>query len=99
MTQRHRASTYASTPTQEYPPPQQPFNPNGPAQAVLFARQARQLFERLQVDLDVGAELPGLIEDFPFFDQMPVDLLDEERISLAFLEDEAHQALRRLSVT
>jgi hypothetical protein len=32
-TQRHRASTYASTP-QEYPPQQQPFNPNGPAQPV-----------------------------------------------------------------
>jgi hypothetical protein len=29
--QHHRASTYASTQTQEYPP-QQPFNPNGPAQ-------------------------------------------------------------------
>jgi hypothetical protein len=33
-TQHHRASTYASTQTQEYPPPQQPFNPNGPAQPV-----------------------------------------------------------------
>ena len=33
-TQRHRASPYASAPTQEYPPPQQPFNPNGPAQPV-----------------------------------------------------------------
>jgi hypothetical protein len=33
-TQRHRAATYASTQPQEYPPPQQPFNPNGPAQPV-----------------------------------------------------------------
>jgi hypothetical protein len=31
-TQRHRASTYAQP--QEYPPPQQPFNPNGPVQPV-----------------------------------------------------------------
>jgi hypothetical protein len=34
VTQHHRASTYASTQTQEYPPPQQPFNPNGPVQPV-----------------------------------------------------------------
>ena len=34
MAQHHRASTYASTETQEYPPPQQPFNPNGPVQPV-----------------------------------------------------------------
>jgi hypothetical protein len=32
MTQHHRAATYASTQPQEYPPPQQPFNPNGPVQ-------------------------------------------------------------------
>ena len=31
-TQRHRASNYPSTQAQEYPPPQQPFNPNGPVQ-------------------------------------------------------------------
>jgi hypothetical protein len=30
-TSRHRASTYAPTQPQEYPP-QQPFNPNGPVQ-------------------------------------------------------------------
>src|SRR5271167_1774566 len=40
------------------------------------------------VDLDVFAELPSLIEDFPLFNQMPVHFLDEERIALAFLEDE-----------
>ena len=34
ITQHHRASTYASTQPQEYPPSQQPFNPNGPAQPV-----------------------------------------------------------------
>jgi hypothetical protein len=34
VTQHHRASTYASTQTQEYPPPQQPFNPNGPVQPM-----------------------------------------------------------------
>ncbi|HEY4273421.1 MAG TPA: hypothetical protein VGM65_15590 [Candidatus Udaeobacter sp.] len=32
-TQHRRAANYASTqPQQEYPPPQQPFNPNGPVQ-------------------------------------------------------------------
>ena len=34
MTQHHRAPAYAATETQEYPPPQQPFNPNGPPQPV-----------------------------------------------------------------
>jgi hypothetical protein len=33
-TQHHRASTYASTQTQEYPPSQQPFNPDGPVQPM-----------------------------------------------------------------
>src|ERR1700674_1008493 len=46
------------------------------------------------VDLDVGAELTGRIEDFSLFDQMAVHLLDEERISLAFLEDGVYQFLR-----
>src|SRR5712691_10692122 len=46
------------------------------------------------VDLDVGAELASRIKDFPFFEQMPVHLLDEEWISLAFLEDQVHQTLR-----
>ena len=50
------------------------------------------------VDLDVSAELAGRIEDFPLFDQMPVHLLDEEWISLAFLEDEAHQTVRNLAL-
>src|SRR5262249_7472595 len=31
-TQHHRTATYGSAETQEYPPPQQPFNPNGPVQ-------------------------------------------------------------------
>src|SRR6266571_1304110 len=29
---RHRVANYPPSRTQEYPPPQQPFNPNGPAQ-------------------------------------------------------------------
>jgi hypothetical protein len=33
-TEHRRASAYASTQPQEYPPPQQPFNPNGPAQSM-----------------------------------------------------------------
>ncbi|PYJ26040.1 MAG: hypothetical protein DME91_00830 [Verrucomicrobia bacterium] len=31
---RHRAASYPPTAPQEYPPPQQPFNPNGPVQAT-----------------------------------------------------------------
>src|SRR5882762_8168947 len=50
------------------------------------------------VDLDVSAELAGRIKDFPVFDQMPVHLLDEEWIALAFLENEAHQTFRRLAL-
>src|SRR5229473_6853995 len=48
------------------------------------------------INLNVSTELAGNIEDFPLFDQMPVDLLDEEWISLAFLKDEAHQTLRNI---
>lgn len=33
-TQHRRPATYAATETQEYPPPQQPFNPNGPVQPM-----------------------------------------------------------------
>ena len=29
---RHRAANYPPSRTEEYPPPQQPFNPNGPVQ-------------------------------------------------------------------
>ena len=29
---RHRTANYPPSRTEEYPPPQQPFNPNGPAQ-------------------------------------------------------------------
>lgn len=29
---RHRVANYPPAPSQEYPPPQQPFNPNGPVQ-------------------------------------------------------------------
>jgi len=29
---RHRVANYPPAPTGEYPPPQQPFNPNGPVQ-------------------------------------------------------------------
>src|SRR6266852_4182443 len=46
------------------------------------------------VDLDVGVELASRIKDFPLFEQMPVHLLDEEWISLAFLKDQAHQTLQ-----
>src|SRR5882724_5455222 len=46
------------------------------------------------VDLDVSAEPAGRIKDFPILDQMPVHLLDEEWIPLAFFKDEAHQTLR-----
>jgi len=31
-TTRHRPAKYPATETAEYPPPQQPFNPNGPVQ-------------------------------------------------------------------
>jgi len=31
-TTQHRTARYPSTQTAEYPPPQQPFNPNGPVQ-------------------------------------------------------------------
>src|SRR5260370_21672570 len=50
------------------------------------------------VDLDVLAELAGFIEDFPLFDQMPVYLLDKERISLCFLVDETQKTFRRLAL-
>ncbi len=50
------------------------------------------------VDLDVSAELPGRIEDLSLLDQMPVHLLDEEWISLAFLEDEAQETFRSLAL-
>src|SRR5271170_5059621 len=43
------------------------------------------------VDLDVSAEFAGLIKDFSVFDQMPVHLLDEEWIALAFIKDDTHQ--------
>src|ERR1039457_131886 len=46
------------------------------------------------VDLEISAKLSGRIEDFSLFDQMPVHLLDEERISLTFLEDGVHQFFR-----
>src|SRR5260370_40919629 len=49
-------------------------------------------------DLDVCAELAGLIEDLPLFDEIPVHLFDEEWISLAFLKDEAHQAFRSFAL-
>src|SRR5271155_98098 len=40
------------------------------------------------VEFELSAELPGRIKDFSLFGQMPVHLLDEEWISLAFLKDE-----------
>src|SRR6266404_257969 len=50
------------------------------------------------VDLDVSAELAGRIEDLSLFDQMPVHLLDEERISLAFLKDKAQEIFRSFAL-
>src|ERR1700726_2023696 len=50
------------------------------------------------VDLDIRAELPSRIENFPFFDQMPINLLNEKWISLAFLKDEAHQIFGSLAL-
>src|ERR1700693_3975519 len=50
------------------------------------------------VDLDVRAELTGRIKHFPLLDQMPVHLLDEEWISLAFLENDVHQTFRSLAL-
>src|SRR5229473_2206878 len=43
--------------------------------------------------LDVSTKLVSPIKDFPLFDQIPVHLLDEEWISLAFLKVQAHDTL------
>src|SRR5579872_303646 len=48
------------------------------------------------VDRYIRAKFAGRIEDLPLFDQMPVQLLDEERIALTLLEDGAHQPFRNL---
>src|SRR5260370_4272590 len=45
------------------------------------------------IDPDVFAELAGGIEDFPLFDQMQVDLLDEEWITLAIFTDETQNII------
>src|SRR5467141_2554953 len=50
------------------------------------------------VDLEVSAELAGSIIEFPILEQMPVQFLDEEWISLAFIKDEAHQTFRSLAL-
>src|SRR5208337_4129479 len=50
------------------------------------------------LDLDVFVELADCIEDFPLFDEMPVHLLDEKWISLAFLKDKAHQTCGNLAL-
>src|SRR5258706_16253140 len=42
------------------------------------------------VERNVSAEAARRIKDFPLLEQMPVQLLDEEWISLAFIKDEAH---------
>src|SRR5216684_8378261 len=39
------------------------------------------------IDRDVREKFACRIKHFPLLDQMPVHLLDEERISLAFLKD------------
>ena len=41
---------------------------------------------------------PVGIEDFALFNQMPVDLFDKERISLALLKDEAQKTFRSLAL-
>jgi hypothetical protein len=50
------------------------------------------------VDLDVRAELAARVEELPLFSQMPVHLLDEERIALAFLEDEVQKTCGSLAL-
>ena len=45
------------------------------------------------------AKLAGRIKDFPLLDQMPINLLDKERISLALIKDEVHQNFRSLAPT
>src|SRR5216684_396579 len=50
------------------------------------------------VDRDISAEFAVCVEDFPVFDQMPINFLDEKWISLTFLEDCAHQAFRRVTL-
>src|SRR6266576_97337 len=47
------------------------------------------------VDLEVAAEFAGRVKEFPTLEQMPVHLLNEEWVSLAFLEDSVHQIFRR----
>jgi hypothetical protein len=59
--------------------------------------QPHALWDVALVDLNVSEELAGLIKDFPLFDQMPIHLLDEEWISLAFLENDAHQTFWSLT--
>src|ERR1700730_8980129 len=41
------------------------------------------------VDLDVGAEFTRRVKDLPLFRQMPIHFFNEERIALAFLENQA----------
>src|SRR5271169_4513096 len=50
------------------------------------------------IDRNVSAEFPGCVKNLPFLDQMPVQLLDEERIALAAIKYGAHQIFRRLPV-
>ena len=47
------------------------------------------------IDGDVDAELPGVVEDLAFLDEMPEDLLDEERVALRLLEDGADDRVGR----
>ena len=50
------------------------------------------------VDRNVSAELTGRIKHSPLLDQMPVQLFDEEGISLASIKDEARQTVRNLAL-
>jgi hypothetical protein len=47
---------------------------------------------------DVFAELARRIKHYPFLEQMPVQLLDEEWIALAFLKDEAQKTFRSFAL-
>src|ERR1700730_2008855 len=46
------------------------------------------------LDLDVGAELTGRVEEFPLLEQIPVQFLNEEWIALGLIKDEAYQTFR-----
>ncbi len=50
------------------------------------------------VDRNVSAKIAGSVIDFSILEQMPVQLLDEERISLACIKDETRKTFRNLAL-